>query len=71
MSSVIPFIFYAVELCIVTINEKPWTRFEEVCRALEYKKGRARDILEKHVSIKNKQHEHELEERAAVAHPLK
>ena len=34
-----PFIFYAVELCIVTINEKSWTRAEEVCRALEHKKA--------------------------------
>ena len=65
-----PFTFNAVELCIVTITEKPWTRAEEVCRALEYKKGRARDALKKHVSIENKQHKHELEGRAAVAHPL-
>ena len=31
-----PFSFNAVELCVVTINEKPWTRAREVCRALEY-----------------------------------
>ena len=30
------FDFNAVELCVVTINEKPWTRAKEVCLALEY-----------------------------------
>ena len=28
--------FNAVELCVVTINEKPWTRAKEVCPTLEY-----------------------------------
>ena len=36
MSSVMPFTFNAVELCVVTINEKPWTCARELCRALEY-----------------------------------
>ena len=70
MSSVMPFTFNAVELCIATINEKPWTRAREACRALECKKGRARDVLKKHVSIENKQHKHDLEGRAATACPL-
>ena len=65
-----PFTFNAVELCVVTINEKPWRRAKEVCRALEYKKRRARDVLKKHVSIEKKQHKHKLEGRAAAAHPL-
>ena len=38
MSSVKPFTLNAGELCVVTINEKPWTRAKEVCRALEYNK---------------------------------
>ena len=40
MSSVIPFSFNAVELCVLIINEKPWTRARdrEVRRALEYNK---------------------------------
>ena len=67
MSSVVPFTFNAVQLCVVTINEKPRTRAREVCRALEYQKGRARDVLKKHVSIESKQHKHELEGPAAVA----
>ena len=70
MPFVMPFTFNAVELCVVTINEKPWTRARDAWRALEHKKGRARDVLKKHVSIENKQHKHELEGRAATACPL-
>ena len=44
MSSVMPFSFNAVELCAVTINEKPWTRAKEVCKALQYNK-KAADII--------------------------
>ena len=69
MSSVMPLTFNAVELCVVTINEKPWTRAQKVCRALEYQKGRERDVLKKHVSIVNKQHKHEPEGCAAVMPP--
>ena len=36
MSSVMPFTFNGGELCVVTINEKPWIRTSEVCSALEY-----------------------------------
>ena len=71
MSSVMPFTFNAVELSVVTINEKRWTRAKEVCRALEYKKDRARDVLKKYVSLENKQHKHELEGCAAAVQPLK
>ena len=39
-----PFSFNAVELCVVIINEKPWTRAKDVCRALEYNKKTA-DIV--------------------------
>ena len=58
-----PLTFNAVKLCVVTINEKPWVRAREVCRALEYQKGRARDVLKSHV---NKRHKHELEGTSAV-----
>ena len=37
-----PFSFNAVELCVVTINENPWTRAREVRRAHEY--GRATKV---------------------------
>ena len=30
------FSFNALELCVVTINEKPCVRAREMCRALEY-----------------------------------
>ena len=36
MSSVMPFSFNAVKLCIMIINEKPWAGAKEVCSALEY-----------------------------------
>ena len=39
MSSVMPFTFNAVELCVVIIDEKPWTRARKVCKALEYGKA--------------------------------
>ena len=67
-----PLTFNAVELCVVTINEKPWIRAQEVCRTLEYQKGRKRDVLKKHANIANivnKQYKHEPEGRAAVTPP--
>ena len=33
-----PFTFNAVELCVVTINKKPWTHGREMFRVLEYGK---------------------------------
>ena len=30
-----PFIFNAVELCVVTINEKPWTQARDICKAAD------------------------------------
>ena len=33
-----PLTFNAVDLCVVLINEKPWARVKELCRALEYGK---------------------------------
>ena len=38
MSSVMPFTFNTVELCVVTLHYKPWTRAKEVCKALKYGK---------------------------------
>ena len=35
MSSVMQFVFNAVELYVVTINERPWKCAREVCRVLE------------------------------------
>ena len=55
MSSVILFTFNAVELCVVTINEKPWTRAKDVCRTLEYNKKTA-DIVKAFCSRENYAH---------------
>ena len=50
MSSVMPFTFNAIELCIAIINEKPWTRVREVCKALEYdaKTSKTASIIRDH-----------------------
>ena len=54
MSSIMPFSFNAVELCVVTINDKPWTRDREVCKALEYDKAtKAADVINAFCSRKN------------------
>ena len=59
MSSVIPFVFNAVELCVVTINEKPWTRAKEVCKALECNKKTA-DTVKAFCSRENYAHKWQL-----------
>ena len=59
MSSVIPLTFNAVELRVVTINEKPWTRDKEVCRALEYNK-KTTNIVKAFCSQENYTHKWQL-----------
>ena len=54
-----PFAFNAVEVYIVTINEKPWTRAREVCKALRYEKA-ARRVVRHHCTRENIQHKHQL-----------
>ena len=54
-----PFAFNAVELCVVTINEKPWTCAREVWRALEYNKKTA-NILKAFCSQENYAHKWQL-----------
>ena len=44
MSSVMQFPLKRVELYVVTINDRPWTRVKEVSRALEYNKNTAHVI---------------------------
>ena len=48
MSSAMPLSFNAVELCVVTINEKPWTRAKEVYEALEYGTSKTANIMRAH-----------------------
>ena len=61
MSSVIPFVFNAVKLCAVTINEKAWTCAREPCRALEYGKAtKATDVIRHLCSRENYAHKWQL-----------
>ena len=55
MSSVMPFTFNTVDLCVVTIKEKPWTHAKEVCEALQYNKKTA-DIIKAFWSKENFTH---------------
>ena len=52
-TSVMPFTFNAVGLCVVTINEKPWTLATEVCRTLEYGKATKTADIVKHLCSRN------------------
>ena len=61
--SLVPFTFKNVELKVVTINGKPWTRAKEVCKALEYNKKTA------HVSRENYAQQYDLSKWSA-ADPL-
>ena len=57
MYSVMPFAFNAVELCVVTINEKPWTRAREVRMVLEYGKAtKAANVVKQLCSKENYAH---------------
>ena len=63
MSSVMPFAFNTVELHVVTINEKPWTRAREVYRVLEDGKAtKAADIVKHLCSKENYAHKWQLTE---------
>ena len=61
----VPFTFKNVELKVVTINGKPWTRAKEVCKALEYLKKTA-DVIKQLCSPENVTHKHELSKFPAV-----
>ena len=58
-----PFVFNAVELCVVTINKKSWTRARKVCKALRYEKA-ASWFARHHFTRENIQHKHQV---AAIA----
>ena len=58
-----PFAFNTVELYVVTINEKPWTRAREVCRVLEFGKAtKSADIVKHLCSRENYSHKWQLTE---------
>ena len=56
-----PFTFNAVDLCVLTISDKPWTCSKEVCKALQYNKKTA-DIIKAFCSKKNFAHKYQLSE---------
>ena len=60
-----PFTFNGVELCVVTINEKPWTRAREVRRELEYNKKTA-DIAKAFCSQENYTQKYQMSDFNAV-----
>ena len=69
MSSVIPFSFNAVEFCVVTINEKHWTRAREVRRALEYNK-KTTDIVKAFCSRENYAQKYQIGGFTAAGKPV-
>ena len=71
MSSVMPFTFNAVELCVVTINEKPWTPGREVCRPMEYcKTTKSADIVKHLCSKENYAQKYQLIEFVSETKPV-
>ena len=69
MPSVMPFTFNAVKLCVVTINEKPWTRAKEACRALEYNKKTV-DIVKAFCSRENYSQKYQMSSVTAAGKPV-
>ena len=67
--SLVPFTFKNVELKVVTINDKPWTRAKEVCKALEYNKKTAH-VIRAHCSRKNYAHKYDLTSVTTVVTPV-
>ena len=71
VSSVTPFTFNAVELCVVTINEKPWTRARDVCRALKYGKAtKAADVVRHLCGRENHAHKWQLKRFLSETKPV-
>ena len=56
--SFVPFTFKNVELKVVTISGKPWTRAKEVCKPLEYNKKTAH-VIRAHCSRENYAHKYD------------
>ena len=69
MSSVMPFVFNVVELCVVTINEKPWTHVRKVCKELMYEKKTA-NIVQKHRTKENYTQKYQISSVPAASTPV-
>ena len=68
-SSVMTFSFNAVELCVVSINEKPGTRAREVRRAFEYNKKTA-DIVKAFCNQENYDQKYQISGFTATGKPV-
>ena len=67
-----PFVFNPAELCVVTINEKPWTRDTKVCKALEYdvKTSKTANIIRAYCSQENITQKHQMSSIHAGCTPI-
>ena len=63
-----PFDFNAVELYVVTVNGKHWTRAKEVCKALKYSR-RTNHVIKDHCTRENYAQKYDLT-KGSVADPL-
>ena len=68
MSFVMPFTFKNVELKVVTINGKPWTRAKEVFKALEYSRL-INHVIKDHCTRENYAQKYDLT-KGSAADPL-
>ena len=64
-----PFTFNAVELSVVTINERSWLRAREVCRALKYNKKTA-NIVKNHCSKENYAQKYQMSDVPTAVTPV-
>ena len=64
-----PFAFNTVELCVVTINEKPCARGREMCKSLEYNKSTA-NIVKNHCSKENYSQTYQMSSVLATVTPV-
>ena len=67
--SLVPFTFKSVELKVVTINGKPWTRAKEVCKVLEYSRS-INHVIKDHCSRENYAQKYDLTRWSATDHLL-
>ena len=67
-----PLSFNAVELYVVTINEKSWVPAREVCRALEYdaKTSKTANIIKAHGSLENITQKYQMSSVHAACTPI-
>ena len=69
MSSVMALTFNAVEMRVMILNEKFWTRTKVVCRALKYNK-KAANIVKNHCSKENYPQKYQMSGVLALVTPV-